>query len=216
LATATITGIGLPAFRGTDSRESPALSEQSRRILRLQQLCGSSSRLRRWQRTLQPLQATGQSRNLTYKLARGHLTAPPTPQRSPVDMIMLRKLFAYAPPAKTLPVMLLFLIPGSSAIAADPGIPPATAQATEESLAGHAGGLRVFTDPVSGEFRAPQPAEKTSQGPSVGSKRKPSATRLVERSHPNKAIRGVVEVPRDLYPLLTEKSVRGDVEVGCD
>jgi hypothetical protein len=161
-------------------------------------------------------------------IASGHWTEPKSgldfggwvlsalPQRDPIAVIMLRKLFAYAPPTKTLPVMLLFLIPGSSAIADDPASPPATAQSAEQSLAGQAGGLRVFMDPVTGEFRAPQPAEKISQGPSVGSKRKPSAKRLVERSHPNKAIRGVVEVPRDLYPLLTEKSVRGDVEVGCD
>ena len=129
---------------------------------------------------------------------------------------MLRKLFAYAPPAITLPVMLLFLIPGSSAIAADPASPPATAQSAEQSLAGQAGGLRVLMDPVTGEFRAPQPAENSSEVPSVGSKRMPSATRLVERSHPDKAIRGVVEVPFDLYPQLTEKSVRGEIEVGCD
>ncbi len=129
---------------------------------------------------------------------------------------MLREFFAYAPPAKMLPVMLLFFLPGSSAIAADPAIAPATAQATEKSLAGQAGGLRVFRDPVSGEFRAPQPTEKSTQVPSIGSKRKASAVQLVERSHPDKAILGVVEIPRDLYPQLTSKSVRGEVEVGCD
>ena len=129
---------------------------------------------------------------------------------------MLRKRFAYAQPAKMLPMMLLFLIPGSSGIAADPAIPPATAQATEKSLAGHAGELRVFRDPVSGEFRAPQPAEKSTQVPSSGSKQKSSAVQLVERSHPDKAILGVVEIPRDLYPQLTAKSLRGEVEVGCD
>ena len=128
---------------------------------------------------------------------------------------MLERFFSPLPNFNA-PFLLVLLLTASAALADTDGNIPQIAEAEGQLSAGASAGLRVYVDPLTGEFTAPQAGEKKPQGSRSGTRRPTSAARLVERSHPDKRIRGVVEVPFELYPQLTEKSVRGEPEIGCD
>jgi len=76
--------------------------------------------------------------------------------------------------------------------------------------------LRVYIDPETGEFTAPEPTRNQPQSSGAGIQRQPSVGRVVERPHPHPDILGVVEVPIDLFPEMTEKSLGARSVVGCD